>query len=234
MIPYIGSKYILSSFILPHVPKNPKFWVEPFGGMFGLFFDLNLSNYTNTQFIYNDTNYLNCNLFECLKNNNFINRIQSVNVSQSMFINCYDTLYVDDNFESALSWLIVLCCAESKDLMGMKYTSNSRFQLLKYKLPYYKEYFKRIFIENKDYKLIMNKYNSEESFFYIDPPYTGYEHYYLNSTFSSNNELYSIISDLKSKWILSNYKIENVEVKFPNSKIYSINSGHSKEYLVVK
>ena len=52
MIPYIGSKSPLKDFILTTCPPNPKIWVEPFGGMFSVFFKLDLSRFRNTRFIF--------------------------------------------------------------------------------------------------------------------------------------------------------------------------------------
>ena len=64
MIPYLGNKSTLSDFLKQYVPKNPTKWVEPFGGGFNLFFTLDLKEYPDTEFYYNDINPLNCILFE--------------------------------------------------------------------------------------------------------------------------------------------------------------------------
>lgn len=58
---------------------------------------------------------------------------------------------------------------------------------------------------NLDYSKIFEKYNTEDSFFYLDPPYIGKEHYYEN-TFDSMEDHYLLskkIKELKGKWMLS-------------------------------
>lgn len=59
---------------------------------------------------------------------------------------------------------------------------------------------------NLDYSKIFEKYNTEDSFFYLDPPYIDKEHYYEN-TFTNGMEdhykLFKEIQKLKGKWMLS-------------------------------
>ena len=64
MIPYLGEKSKYSNFIIPNIPTDISTYVEPFGGMFGIYFCLDLEQYTNTKFVYNDINHLNYNLFK--------------------------------------------------------------------------------------------------------------------------------------------------------------------------
>lgn len=236
MINYIGSKYPLSDFILPHCPKNPKYWVESFGGMYGLFFNMNLKDYPDTEFIYNDINPLNSNLFEHLKKDKFINKVISTDVNESVFLESYGKLESKYKEEKALAWLIILCCGELKDLMSKLYHGNSSFQLLKYKLPHYSEYFSRIKVYNLDYKKIFKKYDSEDTFFYIDCPYVGYEHYYLNHNFGgeSHLELSNEIKKLKGNWILSYYKFEEMDELYSRYKTISKKHNLGEEYLIFK
>ena len=170
MIPYLGNKSNISEFLKQYVPKNPKKWVEPFGGGFGLYFNLDLREYPDTEFIYNDINPLNCILFEQLKNPEFLLKVKSVNATKDIFESSYSNLVdsepkkkskkvikVDSSEEKALSWLIILCCGDSRDLMSKEYKGNSAFEILKYKLPRYSEYFNRIQISNLDYKDVLKQ-----------------------------------------------------------------------------
>ena len=92
MIPYLGNKSNISEFLKQYVPKNPKKWVEPFGGGFGLYFNLDLREYPDTEFIYNDINPLNCILFEQLKNPEFLLKVKSVNATKDIFESSYSNL----------------------------------------------------------------------------------------------------------------------------------------------
>ena len=248
MIPYLGNKTSISDFLKQYVPKNPKKWIEPFGGVFGLYFTLNLRHYPDTEFIYNDVNPLNCILFEHLKNKIFIEKVKSTNVTKELFIKSYESIISDEETkkgkkiikssnseEKALAWLIILCCGDSKELMLKKFTGNSAFEILKYKLPMYVEYFKRIQISNLDYKEILKQHDSEETFFYLDPPYVGFEDYYVNNRFKgdSHTELSNELKSLKGKWLLSYYKFDKLEDWYSNYKIVSHKNNISEEFLIL-
>lgn len=57
----------------------------------------------------------------------------------------------------------------------------------------------------EDYRKILREYNTEDAFFYIDPPYIGKEDFY-EKTFEGINDhiiLSEEIKNLKGKWMLS-------------------------------
>ena len=66
LFPYLGEKTKFSHFITSNIPTDISIYVEPFGGAFGVFFSLDFNKYSNVDFIYNDVNYLNYNLFNQL------------------------------------------------------------------------------------------------------------------------------------------------------------------------
>lgn len=251
MIPYLGNKSNISDFLKQYIPKNPNKWVEPFGGGFGLFFTLDLKDYPDTQFVYNDINPLNCILFEQLKNDDFVNKLRTVNVTKELFEESYRNLFdeavinskkkikkvvkVANSEEKALYWLIILCCGDSKDLMSKEFIGNSGFEILKYKLPRYSEYFKRIMITNIDYKDVLIDQDSDETFFYVDPPYFGFEKYYINNNFNeeSHNELCGELKKIKGKWLLSYYNFDELEKWYSNYKIVSKKSNTNEEFLIL-
>ena len=235
MIPYLGNKSILSKFILPHCPKNPDFWIEPFGGSMGLFFTLNLSEYPDTQFIYNDINPLNSNLFEQLKMDKFRKRVINTNVTESLFLESYLKLEHRFKEERALAWLIILSCGQSKDLMSKKYRGNAGFEVVKYKLPEYINHLDRLKVFNLDYKKIFQKYaNRPNVFFYCDPIYKGYEDYYLHHNFNSDShaELRDILSNVESSWGLSYYDFPEMKEWYKDCKILSKKHNISEEFLI--
>jgi len=61
------------------------------------------------------------------------------------------------------------------------YQPNNPYNIIKH-LPLYKEYLKKTTITNKDYAVILHKYDSPTTFFFFDPPYEN-----TNKLFYSNN-----------------------------------------------
>ena len=65
---YIGGKSKIGTWIRNFIPKDTEVYVEPFSGMFWVFFKLELPTYPNLKnVVYNDVNPLNVNFFNCLK-----------------------------------------------------------------------------------------------------------------------------------------------------------------------
>ena len=50
LIPYLGEKSKFASFITPNIPEDISTYVEPFAGMFGVFFSLNFSKFRDVKF----------------------------------------------------------------------------------------------------------------------------------------------------------------------------------------
>ena len=66
---YIGGKSRIGVWIRNYIPNNIETYVEPFSGMFWVFFKLNTPSFKNLKrVVYNDFNPLNYNLFMCLQN----------------------------------------------------------------------------------------------------------------------------------------------------------------------
>jgi site-specific DNA-adenine methylase len=69
MLSYIGGKSKIGKWIVPFIPNDIETYVEPFGGMFWVFFNMDLNQYPNLkQVVYSDLNPLNYNLFKCVQN----------------------------------------------------------------------------------------------------------------------------------------------------------------------
>lgn len=218
LIPYLGEKTKFKNFITPNIPQDISTYVEPFGGMFGVYFSINPEDLLGVNVVYNDINYLNYNLFLHLTSDYFIEYIDNIKVDYHFYIMCLSSLDVKNDFFKAVYWLVVLCCSSPYDIGKDSWRSNKEFEVFKMK---YKDYQFKILnidnISNLDYKDAIAKYDSDDSFFYIDPPYKGKESYYINHNFCdvSHYELADILSNIKGRFLLSYYDFDGL------NKLYS-------------
>jgi DNA adenine methylase len=235
IVPYIGEKSKFSNFIIPYIPQNLSTYIEPFAGMYGIFFSLNHNEYEFQNYIYNDINHLNSNLFDYLKNSDFIKVVNVINVDESIFNSAHDYILTgNDKMSLAINWLIILTCSYPSDIK--RWRNNNEFEIFKLKYSAYINKLSKITeINNKDYKEIIKEYDSENTFFYLDPPYKEKESYYINHNFNANShkELADIVNNIKGKFILSYYYFDGIEDLYKGFKFESKRTIMGTEYLIM-
>jgi site-specific DNA-adenine methylase len=105
----------------------------------------------------------------------------------------------------------------------------------KLRQPKYTERLNRLSTENMDCRELIRKYDNEDTFFYIDPPYFNLEKYYTEDAFGEDDhiELLKQLRDTKGKWALSYYYFDELEDILPRDEFYwheektfSINSSN--------
>jgi len=112
----------------------------------------------------------------------------------------------------------------------------------KYKDGKYKERLKDVIIKNKDWKNLIKAYDSEETFFYLDPPYsTASKNKDYKHTDVSINELYNTLKNIEGKFLLSYDHNKEIKERFRDFNIkvvettYNTKKGFTdtkKEYLI--
>lgn len=232
IIPYLGEKSKFSNFITPNIPTNISTYVEPFGGMFGVYFSLNLKN---VKFVYNDMNHLNSNLFARLKDEDFISLVKLTKVNKEVYLNSLNNLKVTDNNQLALNWLIVLTCSSPYKIGEDSWRGSDEFEMFKLKWKSYEKKFQNINeILNLDYKEVINKYDSSSTFFYLDPPYMEKEDFYINHNFTkeSHKELSSILNNIEGKFILSYFYFDGLRELYPDCRFESKKTLMGTEFII--
>lgn len=90
-------------------------------------------------------------------------------------------------------------------------------------LPIYKSLLKHATITNKDYKLILQKYDSPTTFFYLDPPYENSSKAFYHDTDMNYEEMRDILLQLKGYFLMSINDSPYIRKVFKDFKIKKIN-----------
>jgi DNA adenine methylase len=238
LIPYLGNKEKFSNFITPNIPSDISTYVEPFGGAMGVFFSLDFSKFRNVKFIYNDINYLNYNLFYLLRyDRRFIEIVKNISVDKEYYKKCIRDIFTEtDDMTKAINWLITLTCSAPNSIGKDSWRGDTEFEVFKLKWKAYEPHIMKISeILNEDYKEVIQKYDSESTFFYLDPPYMGREKYYINHEFDKEThyELASVLNNIKGRFALSYYYFDGIEDLYPNCRFEQKKTIMGTEWLIM-
>jgi DNA adenine methylase len=247
MLSYIGGKSKIGKWIVPYYTEDMETYVETFGGMFWCFYNMDLTKYPNLKkVVYNDFNPLNYNLFKCVQNPSELQRaldaiqVQQIGVSQtpdimreqfttfqSEVFNTGFTVNVPD-YETAAKYVYVLTQVfsgskpETSSFIDLKGKYKSKYLSFRDKLskPDWVDHFLKITdIENMDFEDVINKYDSESTYIYLDPPYWKTENYYSNHDFDreDHQRLANVLKHIKGKFSLSYYDFPLLHDWFPEN-----------------
>jgi DNA adenine methylase len=249
-VSYVGGKSkIAPQLIIPNIPKDIEMYVEVFGGQFWTFFKMNLEDYPNLKtVVYNDFNPLNYNMYQCIQDHKrlleecekFIVQEKDVfptnPICREQF-NRFQAEIFDENFkvkpydyEVAAKYIYVLTQVFSganpskSKFIDLKGKYHSKFTSFKNKLkkPEWQKMFERIdLVENMDFQEVIEKYDSPNTYFYVDPPYyvVGEGSYYSNHDFGrqDHERLANVLNGVQGKFSLSYYDFEQLHFFFPDN-----------------
>ena len=248
MLSYIGGKSKIGKWIVPHYPKDMETYVEPFGGMFWCYYNMDLDEYPNLKnIVYNDFNPLNYNLFMCVQNpTELLKSVESIPCQQrgventpteykDLFKEFQDEIFADDfeinypDYDVATKYAYILTQVfsgskpESSNYIDLKGKYKSKYLTFRDKLKNDKwltKFDKINVFENMDFEELINKYDGDNSYFYLDPPYWKTENYYSNHDFDRNDHerLANILTKMKGKFSLSYYEFELLSEWFPKKQ----------------
>jgi len=212
LLPYFGGKFYILKHLLPLIPEH-KTYVEVFGGGATILFAKQPSDIE----VYNDINPYLFNFFDV-----FINHFEEfytllLTLPYSDYIRKYyaETLDEGNNIEKAIKTYYLLRTNYCR-ILNRKTGFNRSFltirsynQKRKY-LHYFYERIKNVIVENKDFEEIILKYDTPDTFFYLDPPYLWETRKskagYLNEMSNEDHiRLLKLINNIKGKVMLSCY-----------------------------
>jgi DNA adenine methylase len=248
MLSYIGGKSKIGKWIVEEYPTDMETYVETFGGMFWCFYNMDMSKYPNLKtVVYNDFNPLNYNLFKCLENpTELLKAVNSIpcqergvektpelysilfsNFQQSIFSG--ELIIKSPDYMLAAQYAYILTQVfsgskpESSGFIDLKGKYKSKYLTFRDKLsnPKWLDKFLKITnVENMDFADVIQKYDSESTYIYLDPPYWKTENYYSNHDFDRNDHqrLAETLHGVKGKFSLSYYDFPILHEWFPEDQ----------------
>jgi len=248
MLSYIGGKSKIGKWIVPYYPKDMETYVETFGGMFWCFFNMDLSEYPNLKkVVYNDFNPLNYNLFKCVQNPSELQRHLDIIPVQQLGVDNTDPIFktrfedfqreifnsgfttTTPDYMTAAKYVYVITQVfsgskpETSSFIDLKGKYRSKYLAFRDKLskPDWVEHFLKITdVENMDFQDVIEKYDSETTYIYLDPPYWKTENYYSNHDFDrqDHERLANTLQNVKGKFSLSYYDFDLLHTWFPENQ----------------
>lgn len=214
---YPGSKARLSPWIIDHLPSHNNY-IEPFGGSAAVL----VNKKPSPNEVYNDIDGELVHFFRTLRDRGDELRewLHNTPYSRELFgkyqSEYFDGVRPDDDVERAGRYFYLRQSSFNGKISdsqtfrvtteGRKYESDSssvEFTNTIDNLGTFQERFRRVTIENKDYKSIIEKYDSDTAVFYFDPPYVevGSE-YYEHSDFN-HSDFFGVVTGIEGCAVVS-------------------------------
>lgn len=180
---WFGGKSKLSKYITGLFPEH-RTYVEPFGGGASIL----LQKSPSKQEVFNDSSSDVINFLLVVRENpeRFYKAVESLPYSRALYEKWRYTLPPEDPFERAVWWFYLnrsgICGAHNGKPGGWRHgrnhnTAGTYRSAVKLIQPLAGR-IKKVNIECKDFRDIIQKYDSPKTFFYCDPPYVNREHRY--------------------------------------------------------
>lgn len=248
MLSWIGGKSKIGRWIIEYYPTDMEIYTESFGGMFWCFFNMDLNKFPNLKkIVYNDFNPLNYNLFKCVQNPLELQRaldsvpVQQLGVSltpteyRERFVKFQSEIFAKEidinspNYDIAAKYVYVVTQVfsgskpETSSFIDLKGKYRSKYLSFRDKLskPNWVEHFLKITdVENQDFENLIMKYDTPNTFHYVDAPYWKTENYYSKHDFDRDDHerLANTLHKVKGKFGMSYYEFPLLHEWFPKEK----------------
>lgn len=220
----LGGKSRLKKKLIKYFPINYESmtYIEPFFGGGSLYFYKEPSK----KEVIND---LDKNMFTLMKgfkkyNGNEISTAINGNYNKEDFIKIKEA-----KPKTAYNKFLQVLLLTKISFFGRMKTFGNNFKISTKYGDKYNERLKHTIILNKDYKEVIKKYDSPQSFFYLDPPYSMSEDYkYYDNQYININELYELLKNIKGKFLFSYDNNKETKELFKEFKIISITTSYSQ------
>lgn len=244
MFPYIGGKAHHIKHLDKLFPLTMSKFVDVFGGAGWVSVKSDQAQRAQ-QNVYNDFNPYLANIFkyfsidpEAVKNQ--INEWpqQNAELYRQFQQDIFGDVKPELNLETAAKYLYLEVQSFSGNTLGLK--SSVYFDKIHTINPLLKKLsnekitsrLKKLTVENLDCVAVIKKYDSPDTFFYVDPPYYAKEHYYTQAfNREKHQELALCLNNIQGKFALSYYDFDELNEWFPEDKFrrttYTISKQNS-------
>lgn len=221
---YMGGKVRLSPQIVNYIPDHKKY-IEPFFGMGSVFFKKGRKKTTNMKDyheIINDKDNDLTNFFMYLRDHGLAMQKILKKMEYSKFL--HDLSKTTSNYykkQNNFMKAVLFYYNIRSSFQGIKNAHSLSFDMKVNRPMVHKNKVKElnIFTErlrdaailNRDVIDVINKFDSEDSFFYFDPPYKDTNKYEQDV---NHQGFFNRIKTIKGKFILSHYYDDNIKDNF--------------------
>ena len=267
MFPYIGGKAHHVKWMDPLFPQGFTQFVEVFGGA-GWVSVKSAKVAQASHRVYNDFNPLLANVYECLRQDP-LTVLAAMTATPKSDLNLYRQyqreLFVDLDWTSVtlgdVSLAVKYLYLQTQVFAGTPLSATnvpyftelkaggkypSKYDTLRKKLidPDIQQRLMAIdCVEQMDCVDLIKKYDSPDTFFYVDPPYYNMEFYYSKDfPREKHQELAKVLSNIQGRFALSYYEFDDLREFYPESQFHwhrqsvyrsaATRSGASKDYSV--
>lgn len=235
----VGGKHKLADWIISHFPPH-SVYCEPFGGSFAVGLRMPTPKNTEYRIVYNDEDKHISNFFKILRDKpeELINAVNNTPYSRNEFeIACsyIENIKSLDSID-CVEWARNFIIFNRQSMFGKEEgtwtiarqgeNSPLTWNSLPLLISQITKKLKSAYIECDDYKKIFERWDSEQSLMYIDPPYVNVEHdfYHVNKKEGfDHKELAKHVKKLKGSWAISYYDSEFVRELYDGYTFYAKN-----------
>lgn len=227
---WIGGKKLLRQTIIENFPDKKQFnkYVEVFGGAGWVLFakDRHVANE-----VYNDINSNLTNLFKCVKYHaEELQKELNFTINSRELFNEYisqiNSQGLTDIQRAARYFYIIKLSYGSKG--GCFGAIKKDVEKMKLYLQEIQKRLTNVVIENKSFEDIIEKYDSQDTLFYFDPPYFNAEKHYVSEfTQEHHIKLSEMLQGIQGKFILSYNDDEYIRNLYKDFNIIEIERNNN-------
>jgi len=230
---YMGGKSLLVKKIIPRIPVHTCY-CEAFAGAAWLLFKKEPSEVE----IINDINTDLATLYRVVKHHleEFIRYLKWILVARDEFtrFRIENPASLTDIQRAARFYYLLRTGYAAKinnPTFNIVATAPPRFNLLRIEEELSAVHMRlaRVYVENRPYEGVIVRFDKPDTFFYLDPPYYGYEDYYGPGIFSREDflKLREILLGLKGKFILSINDAKEIRTLFKEFEIEPVGTTYT-------